>query len=251
MRTPVVKEPSNSHQRQALVNPAVIQPSRRSLSSGVLQRKPSCACGGGCPRCQTKLNISEPGDKYEQEADSLSETLRERIADQVMRMPEPSVQRQVEPEEEEMGGQTPRRSPGTPLPYREAMEATERFLYEEYLSNCKEIRVLERLERKEISPLERVKGLERRLRVIPHLFEAKRQIEQEEDTATRQQDLRDFQESQVEGEFPKFPKGYVLSSEENELAIAQCELSRAEWEFFVSTRRGRIPGRRSLPRRFG
>jgi len=69
------------------------------LSTGMplLQRK--CACGGGCPRCQdkqgiqTKLKISEPGDKYEQEAD--------RIADEVMRMPEPSVQRQLEPEEEE------------------------------------------------------------------------------------------------------------------------------------------------------
>jgi hypothetical protein len=64
----------------------------------LLQRK--CACGGGCPRCkeelgiQTKLKISEPGDKYEQQAD--------RVADEVMRMPESLVQRQVEPEEEEM-----------------------------------------------------------------------------------------------------------------------------------------------------
>ncbi|HBB32822.1 MAG TPA: hypothetical protein DDZ80_01600 [Cyanobacteria bacterium UBA8803] len=63
----------------------------------LLQRQ--CACGGGCPRCQdelgiqTKLKISEPGDKYEQEAD--------RVANEVMRMPEPSVQRQVEPEAEE------------------------------------------------------------------------------------------------------------------------------------------------------
>jgi hypothetical protein len=67
-----------------------------STEMPLLQRQ--CACGGGCPRCQdelgiqTKLKISEPGDKYEQEAD--------RIADEVMRMPEPSVQRQVEPEEE-------------------------------------------------------------------------------------------------------------------------------------------------------
>jgi hypothetical protein len=43
----------------------------------VLQRK--CACGGGCPRCkeelgiQTKLKISEPGDKYEQEADRVAD----------------------------------------------------------------------------------------------------------------------------------------------------------------------------------
>jgi hypothetical protein len=69
------------------------------LNGGGIQRK--CACGGGCPRCkeslllQTKLKINEPGDRYEQEAD--------RIADQVMRMPEPSVQRQMEPEEDEEG----------------------------------------------------------------------------------------------------------------------------------------------------
>jgi hypothetical protein len=42
---------------------------------------------------QAKLRIGQPGDKYEQEAD--------RVADEVMRMPEPQVQRQVEPEEEE------------------------------------------------------------------------------------------------------------------------------------------------------
>jgi len=42
---------------------------------------------------QAKLRIGQPGDRYEQEAD--------RVADAVMRMPEPGVQRQVEPEEEE------------------------------------------------------------------------------------------------------------------------------------------------------
>lgn len=42
---------------------------------------------------QAKLRINEPGDKYEQEAD--------RVADQVMRMPEPAIQRQMEPEEDE------------------------------------------------------------------------------------------------------------------------------------------------------
>ncbi|HBB32823.1 MAG TPA: hypothetical protein DDZ80_01605 [Cyanobacteria bacterium UBA8803] len=69
------------------------------LSTGMPLLQRQCACGGGCPHCQeklgiqTKLKISEPGDQYEQEAD--------RLADEVMRMPEPSVQRQVEPEEEE------------------------------------------------------------------------------------------------------------------------------------------------------
>ena len=42
---------------------------------------------------QTKLRIGQPGDKYEQEAD--------RVADAVMRMPEPRVQRQTEEEDEE------------------------------------------------------------------------------------------------------------------------------------------------------
>ena len=57
-----------------------------------IQRNSSCACGGGCPRCQAmtidikpKLNIEAPGDKYEQEAD--------RVADQMMRMPDSVVQR--------------------------------------------------------------------------------------------------------------------------------------------------------------
>lgn len=42
---------------------------------------------------QAKLTINQPSDRYEQEAD--------RVADQVMRMPDLHVQRQVEPEEKE------------------------------------------------------------------------------------------------------------------------------------------------------
>jgi len=45
------------------------------------------------PLIQPKLTINQPNDRYEQEAD--------RVADLVMRMPEPRMQRQVEPEEEE------------------------------------------------------------------------------------------------------------------------------------------------------
>lgn len=47
-----------------------------------LQRKASCACGGGCPACRDKsggLSISKPSDPAEIEADA--------IADRVMRMP--------------------------------------------------------------------------------------------------------------------------------------------------------------------
>ncbi len=76
----------------------------------LLQRK--CVCGksggvaGQCSQCskkkltgeslsliQPKLKISQPNDKYEQEAD--------RVADMVMRMPDPTIQRQVIPEEKE------------------------------------------------------------------------------------------------------------------------------------------------------
>ena len=42
---------------------------------------------------QTKLTIGQPNDRYEQEAD--------RVAEQVMSMPEPQILRQVEPEEED------------------------------------------------------------------------------------------------------------------------------------------------------
>ncbi len=52
-----------------------------------LQPKLVCRCDGGCPSClpiQTKLKVGQPNDKYEQEAD--------RIAEQVMRMPEPDIQ---------------------------------------------------------------------------------------------------------------------------------------------------------------
>ena len=73
--------------------PQLLRPSRMPM----LQR--TCACGGTCADCndekdgfQAKLAINEPGDEYEQEAD--------RVADQVIRMPDPAsaagAQRKVE-----------------------------------------------------------------------------------------------------------------------------------------------------------
>jgi hypothetical protein len=99
MKAIATKQPTNESVKQNKSGEKGRSRSVSPLSTGMplLQRK--CACGGGCPRCQdelgiqTKLKIGEPGDKYEQEAD--------RIADEVMRMPQPSVQRQVELEEEE------------------------------------------------------------------------------------------------------------------------------------------------------
>lgn len=59
------------------------------LSTGMPMLQRQCACGGGCPRClesslQTKLKISEPSDKYEQEAD--------RIAEYVVRIPASQIE---------------------------------------------------------------------------------------------------------------------------------------------------------------
>lgn len=58
-----------------------------SASTGALFCKALCACGGGCPACQAKssLNISQPNDPAEIEADQ--------IADKVMRMPDEAISR--------------------------------------------------------------------------------------------------------------------------------------------------------------
>jgi hypothetical protein len=82
----------------------IISPAFTPVKSSILQRK--CACGGApgptgeCAACrrkrlgiQHKLTINQPGDKYEREAD--------RVAEQVMRMPEPRLQRQTEPDDDE------------------------------------------------------------------------------------------------------------------------------------------------------
>ena len=66
---------------------------------------------------QAKLRIGQPGDKYEQEAD--------RVADAVMRMPEPGVQRQVEEEEEDLIQTKPLVNQITPFVQRQVEEEEE------------------------------------------------------------------------------------------------------------------------------
>jgi Domain of unknown function (DUF4157) len=84
------------------------------IQTGLLQRKcNSCGqhtiAGGECTNCQQKsslqrkLSIGASNDPLELEADSPTDTLRERVADRVMRMPEPPIQRQMEPKENEEG----------------------------------------------------------------------------------------------------------------------------------------------------
>lgn len=62
-----------------------------TLPSLTQRRHAQCACGGGCPSCtglslQRKALISTPGDRFEREADA--------VAEQVMRMPDPTSQEQ-------------------------------------------------------------------------------------------------------------------------------------------------------------
>lgn len=60
---------------------------------------------------QTKLKVGQPGDQCEQEAD--------RVADAVMRIPEPQVQRQVDDEEEEQLQTKPLAAQITPVAQRQ------------------------------------------------------------------------------------------------------------------------------------
>jgi len=68
--------------------PYVLAKSDRSSLDAFIQLQAKCPCGGGCPRClgvQAKLKVNRPGDIYEQEADN--------VADALMRMPAPVIQR--------------------------------------------------------------------------------------------------------------------------------------------------------------
>ncbi len=103
-------------------------PTANPFQKGVLQRK--CACGnsagssGSCAECQskqegilqTKLHIREAGDRYEQEADY--------IADQIMRMPEPSLKRQIESKEEE-GEMVQKKAVPKPTPLNRSQSSSE------------------------------------------------------------------------------------------------------------------------------
>lgn len=96
-------------EKTALQTNKNISPTFIPMHNTLLQRK--CACGGNpgpsseCAECrqkrmasqqpliQPKLTMGQPNDKYEQEADS--------VADAVMRMPDPKIQRQANGEEKE------------------------------------------------------------------------------------------------------------------------------------------------------
>lgn len=94
-----------------------------SFTRPFIQRKPTCACGGGCPRCEEQsaqegLEIGHPKDGYEREAHW--------VAEQVTRAPDPRLRempliwrrRAAHPAEPAMVppiAQEVLRSPGQPL----------------------------------------------------------------------------------------------------------------------------------------
>ena len=79
-----IKRPTPSAHRSRTAVPSFFTPAAQVQRAQVRQVLRT-------PQIQAKLTISQPDDKYEQEAD--------RVADEVMRMPEPVVQRQSEDEE--------------------------------------------------------------------------------------------------------------------------------------------------------
>ena len=92
-KTPETKKPVTVQARKSQFNSPATSPIdyilslQQTIGNQAVQRLMRDDCGplsavGG--RIQAKLRIGQPNDVYEQEAD--------RVADQVMRMPEPAVQ---------------------------------------------------------------------------------------------------------------------------------------------------------------
>ncbi len=128
------------------------------------------------------------------------------------------------------------REPGDPntLPYKEAMEETERGLYNEFIRDCSGVRVLHRLEREApISPLEKVRRLEDRLTFIRHYFlRVKPALSNPAERAVFRCVVDCI-----------FGKDYALTSEERELANVRCEISETRWQSLALARQGQIPRR--------
>ncbi|MDZ8069033.1 MAG: DUF4157 domain-containing protein [Nostoc sp. DedQUE08] len=81
---------------------------------------------------QAKLSISQPGDKYEQEADSVAQQVMQRMAQPVNRQ---SIQRETLPEDEEELQMKPLANSITPLVQREALPEDEEELQMKSLDN--------------------------------------------------------------------------------------------------------------------
>jgi hypothetical protein len=144
----------------------------------------------------------------------------------------------------ESDAQTTRKLPGRPVPYREAVEQTERKFFDEYTRACAGVRVLQMLRREAMSPAEQVHFWEKVIDWLPKIFEIKRLLE--EKVRAGQMSHADADANLSSQMRHVFPPGYALRSLDSELAAARCALSKARWQFMVWQRTGRIPGERRL-----
>jgi hypothetical protein len=142
------------------------------------------------------------------------------------------------------------------MPWREAQEAYDRKLMDDYARDCAGRRLFERLERDPGTAETRVRRFERRLaEVVPRLFSIKRAHDArmavlKRELASGAVSRESFERQranmartlriQIDDEYGP---GYALGTEQEELANARCALSKARWELRTRQRTGRVPGR--------
>jgi hypothetical protein len=220
-------------------------------------------------------SVEDPSEREAREAEDLLASSAPRVS------PGSTGEKACLRRQPEEGGSQQRgpdaRGLGEPLPYKEAMESTERGLYEEYQRDCAGVQVPKRLERsEEFSPREEVQRLERKVKNLPGILKKREEKKakitmslpaasnrlkkwgplgrpdfikpsQQEMEAEEQlnlsRELHEWDEAVIR---PKFGRDYVLGSVEDELAKARCELSKARWEHWNYLRTGKLSERRLI-----
>jgi hypothetical protein len=223
-------------------------------------------------------SVEDPSEREARDAEDLLTSSAPRVSP---RSTGDKARLRRRPEEEGLKRREPDvGQPGEPLPYKEAMESTERGLYEEYRRDCAGVQVLRRFDRSEgFSPHEEVQRLERKVKNLPGILmkreEKRKKItmslpaisnrlkgqgawgplgrpdfiepsEQEREAEEQLRLRRDLQEWEEAVIWPKFGRDYVLGSIEDESAKARCELSEARWEHWIYTRTGKLSERRLI-----
>ena len=135
--------------------------------------------------------------------------------------------------------------PGEDIPsYMAAYTAhTEARLLEESRARCEGIRVLERLSRQPMSPSENIRRLERLIRLMPNFIRMREALH-----AMPNPSPDDLDTYRAQLERAGLSADLFVGSEEEEIAMARCELSRARLEEFLANQGRRMPGRLLRPR---
>jgi hypothetical protein len=129
---------------------------------------------------------------------------------------------------------------GGTLPYREAMEQTERGTYDDYTRSCNGVSVTENVDRAASTPAERVRILERVLADLPAVFRLKAEL----DARVRARSVTAADAARTLADRLRglgYHPSYVLSAERDELAKAKCAVDRARWDFMAFQRNGSYP----------